>query len=638
MKNSKFMKIANKYSGRVYKTVLILFVLMLLISRVASAQYLFQTSSNSDLASVSTGNQFIYIFNYSTAGNTTSGINVVATIDLPSNLVPFDATTFSNSISYPPSQVTSGTYSAINNRVTITYINPLPAGSAGQIQIKFKYLNGTTPNGYAPDLFTKVTFSNPLSVSPVYSDTLNVVAIAANNFTLAKIKNSGGAVDDLTIYKFTIGSTSSSSGALNFINPVLRDTLPAGVEFVEATAFSGSNPPTYDALNRIVTWTWISGLFNTNYSSTAFLSVRHHSPTYIIGTTSCNSATINGEIPVLPLGDTDPSSKRGSVCFGIAAPTPRAVCNGGSITAATASWLNKHVLAGTNNNSFANGWSNTGNTELDSISLTYSIDKSVDVNVITIGSMVDGLARTSKDTVIVQYKTNLNPSYTYLGTYFITSARNITVTLPVGEYLTDVNFLIYGHLPIGGSQSFTYNGNVRTTAQGAKDGSPIVEGVTYIPTNPGDDGTLINNFSSGSYFYNGVQTSYTNCTGLAEIMIPQPVFNTPSKSITNGSSFRASDTINYRFSIQLGGNVNAATVIVTDTLDSRLNYIAGSSVVVIGVNTFTPVVNGNILTWNLGTLPVGGSTYTINFKASITPGTPAATIPNNNNRRTCNII
>ncbi|MCF8428023.1 MAG: PKD domain-containing protein [Bacteroidia bacterium] len=611
------------------KLLVALTAILLLAGNKANAQYLFQTSTSTDLTSVNSGNQFIYIFNYSTAGNTTSGQNVVAEISLPLNLVPYDESNFSNSISYPTSQVTGASYNSGTKKVTITYINPLPAGATGQIQIKFKYINGTTPNGYAPDLFTKVTFSNPLSVSPVYSDTLNVTALAANNFTIGKVKNSGGAINDLTIYKFTIGSTASSNGALTLSNPVLRDTLPTGVEFVEATAFSGSNTPTYDPFTRIVTWTWTSGLFNTNYSGTAYLSVRHLSPTYSIGSTACNSATIHGVIPVLPIGNTASSSKRGSVCFGIAAPSPAAICNGGSISAATASWLSKHVLSGTTDNSFSNGWSNTGNTELDSVVLVYTIDKSVDVTTIKIGALIDGLARTSKDTVIVRYKTNLSPAtYIYKGTYFVSGSVNITPTLAPGEYLTEVKFSIYGHLPIGGSQDFTYKGNVRSTALNAKDGSPIIEGTTYNTSNPGDDGTLIYNNSFGTYYYNGAAVNYSNCSGLAEIMIPQPVFNTPSKSTTNGSSFRASDTTNYRFSIQLGGNVDAADVVIVDTLDSRLTYINGSSSITIGSNTFTPTVNGQILTWNLGTVPDGGSTYTINFKAVIAPGTPAASIPN----------
>lgn len=622
------MKNNSKNQTKTTKVQFLIIVLLLLVGSVANAQYLFQITGSSNLASVNTGNTFIYTINYSTAGNTTSGQNVVATINLPSNVTPESNSPFSNSISYPTSQVTSATYNSSSKTVTITYINPLPAGAAGQIQLSLKYSNGNTPNGYAPDIFTKVTFSNSLSVSPTYSDTINVNAIAANNFSIGKVKNSGGAINDLTIYKLNISNSGSSNAALTLTNPTLVDTLAAGVEFVEATSFSGSNAPIYNPANRTITWTWTSGVFNTNYTGSAYVSVKHPNSSFALGNTVCNKAYLSGSIPTLPLGNSTSSTKSGNVCFGLAAPAAAAVCSGGGITAATASWLNKHVLSGTSGNSFSNGWSNTGNTQLDSVILTYTIDKSVDVNTISIGKLVDGLARTSRDTVQLRYKTNLNSSYTLKGTYIVTNDMSVTITLPTGEYLTDVNFVIYGDLPIGGSQSLTYSGNVRSTALGAKDGSAIVEGTTYNPSIPGDDGTLITNNSTGKYYYNGVATNYSNCNGVAEIYIPKPVFNTPNKSITNSSSnLRASDTINYRFSIQLGGNVNAQNVFVYDTLDSRLNYVAGTGSVVINSVTINPTVNGNILIWNLGTLNAG-STYTINFKAEIKPGTPANTIPN----------
>lgn len=592
----------------------------------AFSQYIFTSSGNANVATINSGNQFTYVFNYSTAGNTTTGINVVAETTLPDNMVPFNESNFNSNVIFPSSQITSVTYNSSTKKVTTTFINPLPAGVTGQYEIKLKYLNGTTPNGYAPDLFTKVTFDNP--GGPVFSDTINIVASSSNKFALTKIKNSGGAINDLSIFRLNISSPGSGSAALKLFNPVLRDTLPLGVEFVEATSFSGSNPPSYDPLTRIVTWTWTAGEFQTNYSGTAYLSVRYLQPTFQIGNNACNSATLSGEIPVLPFGNQSISSKTGAVCFPIESPSPEVICNGGGITAATANWMNKHVLPGTSGNSFSNGWVNTGNTEIDSVSLTYQIDKSVDVSVVRIGRLVDGLARTGRDTVQIRYKTNLNSNYTFQGTHIITADKNVSINLPVGEYLTELNFIIYSKLPIGGSQSFTYQGTTRTSVLGAKDGSPITEGLTYLPLNVGDDGTVIYNNSQGKFYYNGVATNYASCNGEAEIMIPRPVFNSPSKTITNGSSFKASDTINYRFSVQLGGNVTATNVVVVDTLDPRLTYVPGSSSITIGLFTIVPIVNGQTLVWNLGNLPANGTTYTINFKAVIAPGTPAASIPN----------
>ena len=113
----------NKFKG------LFIVLLLTILSTSINAQYLFQITGTSNLSVVNSGNTFIYTINYSTAGNTTSGQNVQATVALPTNLLPIDISTFANSISYPTSQVTAATYNAGTNTVAITYINPLPAGA-----------------------------------------------------------------------------------------------------------------------------------------------------------------------------------------------------------------------------------------------------------------------------------------------------------------------------------------------------------------------------------------------------------------------------------------------------------------------------------------------------------------------------
>ncbi len=640
------MKNFNQIQSLKSKLFVLLFIVLAFTGK---AQVQLSLSASTDLASVNTGNQFIYTLNYQISSLTTNGTGVVATMPLPTNLTPFDVSNFNNSVAFDNSQVSSITYNSGTNTITINFVNPIPAGSTGQLQVKFRYTNGTTPNGYAPNLFTSIDASNNLnpdgSSGPVYSDTINVVAIASNKYTVSKTRNAGGAIDDVTIFKLSIGTSGASSAALRLYNPVLIDTLPVGCEFVEATSFSGSNNPVYDAYNRTITWTWTSSPLSTNYSSSAYVSVKYTSPNYSIGSSACNSATITGDVPVLPIGSFAGSNKSGSVCFNVQSPTPGAACSGGSITAATASWLSRHILANTSCNTFKNGWYNSGNTELDSVYLTYLIDKSIDMNVIKIRPVIDGLGRYSQAKIVVSYATNTT-SNVYAGTYYSLSVaalsgqtQNINVTLPSGQYITQVNFAVTGALPIGGSQDLSYCGDARTAAMGAKDGSPIVEGITYNTSNVGDDGTVVRNQSNGSYFYLGTPANYSNCNGSAEIMIPQPVFGFTGKSITSSSSLRASDTINYRFSTYLGGNVNATNVVVTDTLDSRLSYVPASSIFFINSTgtPITPTVNGNVLVWNLGTL-VTGKDYAINFSAVIAPGTAPSTIPNRINLNSNNAL
>ena len=622
------------------KICMVITLLLVFIAFQSKASVQLMVVGSSNVPSINTGNQFIYTLNYQVSSLTTNGQNVVATMALPQNLEPFDVSNFSNSVSFSSSQVSSVTYNPVTNTITVTFVNPIPAGSTGQLQIKFKYINETTPNNYAPDLVTSIDAANNVnlpdsSTGPVLSNVINVTALAANNFTVGKVLSSGGAINDISIFKINIGSSSSGSGALILNNPTIVDTLPIGTTYIEATAFSGTSGPVYDNIHRTITWTFTTSQLATNYSSSAYVVVKYNSPTYSIGSSACNTAYMSGSIPVLPIGTYASSTKSGNVCFNIQTPTPGAACSGGGISAATASWLNKHILAGTTCNSFGNGWFNSGNTELDSVTLTYDVDKNINMNVIKVNQMFDGLGRKSQAEVLVRYATNLNGFVTQ-GTYDSTSiggGLSLTISLPSGEYITQVNFTITGHLPIGATQSFSYCGDARTAAQGAKDGSAITEGTTYLPSNLGDDGTVVTNNSSGNYYYNGTTFSYSNCSGSAEILIAQPVFNTPTKSIRNASSnFNGGDTIIYRFSVQLGGNVNATNVELFDTLDNKLTYITGSSTFgTNGGNTsntpITPAVNGNALYWNLGTL-TPGSTYYVFLRARIKPGTVAGSIPN----------
>ena len=129
-----------------------IFLWMFLSAAINSqAQYLFTTSTSANVSSINSGSQFTYVFNYSTAGNTTTGLNVVAETTLPDNLIPFNESNFSSNVIFPSSQISSITYNSSTKVVTTTFINPLPAGVTGQLELKLKYINGETDNTYDLD-------------------------------------------------------------------------------------------------------------------------------------------------------------------------------------------------------------------------------------------------------------------------------------------------------------------------------------------------------------------------------------------------------------------------------------------------------------------------------------------------------
>ena len=263
------------------------------------------------------------------------------------------------------------------------------------------------------------------------------------------------------------------------------------------------------------------------------------------------------------------------------------------------------------------------------------------MNTIRIRPVFDGFDSAAPALITVSYATNIQPFFTTLGSYqsLDIAKGNIpdtyTPTLAAVEYITQVKFVVTGTLPIGGYEDFSYCGDARTAVLGAKDGSAIVEGTTYDPSHVGDDGTIVTNHSEGTFTYNGTTTSYSSCDNSVEILSPRPVFGYSSKSYLNSDgNYKASDDVQYQFHTYLGGNVNAANVVVSDTLNSKLTFIPGTTTFTSGgsTNPITPDTSRTsdgkmVLTFNLGTLATGADYY-VNFSAEIAPGTLPTSIFN----------
>lgn len=645
-------------------TIKLMFCMTLLFSlQSVRANVELNVVGSANVGSINTGSQFIYTVDYSISSLTHQGINVVAQIALPSNVILNDSVSLGNTVVWDPSQINSVSYNVATRTLNVIFVNPIPAGSTGQFQVKLKYQNGVTPNGYNPGITTTIDADNNQNspaqgggTGPVISNTTNVIAQATNIPSLSKSLVAGGAIDNLSFYKISI-SNGGSSGSLILNNAVVRDTLPAGAVFVNATSFSGANAPTTYSISggrTVVEWTFPASLA-AGYSSFAYIGVRYMSPTFSVGSSVTNCGNLSGTVASLPIGTQVNQNAKGCKTHTIATPTPQASCNGGGISASTAWWLNKHVLAGTNCNWFSNGWYNSGNTELDSVQLHYAVDLAVDMNTIRVEPVYNAVDSASQAEILVWYKTNTSGGYVFLGSYLSLDIYNgvtpvdHTVTLPSGQYITDVKFSIrsYGgnKLPIGGRQDMSYCGNVRTAAQGKKDGTPIVEGTTYNTSNPGDDGTLIANNSDGSYFFNGIQTSYSNCSNSEEILSARPVFYPPSKTTTNGTSFKASDNVKYRLRFFLGGNASASNIVISDTLDSKLTYEVGTSEYYNGSSwvSITPVVTtvgaNTVLTYTITSATPEKDLY-IRFEAQVKPGTAPGTIKNrfNLSSTTANVL
>jgi len=607
------------------------------------------SDGNHKLDSIKTGSNFIFVIDYSISSLTHNGNNVVIKVNLPTNLT---VAAGSSSIAYDHSQISSVTNSG--GVVTATCINPIPAGSTGQMQISMLYTNGSTPYGYQPNIITTITGTNA-NVSPV-SDTTDIKALASNSITLSKtIKsyNSGGSLYSPVTFNLSYNNSGGSTGNLNLYNAAIVDTLPPGVNYLDATNFTGTTR-TVDSVSypnhTIVTWSWGASTFSGTGSAT--LTVQYTSPNFSTvapNNTISNCITLNGNIPVLPFVGVNPS---------LAAAPPIYTCVSGTLIAASNGITNPGTGIGTNipgmcpntvmagsTATFTAGWTNSGNTQLDSVQVTYSVDPNIDVTSIYAKQVTNPVPGSAIPNLLVYeyYQVNDNPGnwIAVTGSPFTNNSgwvNSHAVTLAAGEYITHVRITVKpGTDPIGAyfTQNLNYTGSILTVTEGAHGGGVIIEGSNNLGTcTVNSSGTDVQNCYGLVATANGNPLTSSPTCGNTKIVGPAPVFSSLSKTSTNGTSFGPAVEVDWEISAKQLGIGTAQNVTWTDVLDSRLSYIPNSAQFKLGsggtyaaIDPSKVIVSGQTLTIQLDPVDSGSQVY-VKIGTMIADGTAPSTISN----------
>jgi Domain of unknown function DUF11 len=95
---------------------------------------------------------------------------------------------------------------------------------------------------------------------------------------------------------------------------------------------------------------------------------------------------------------------------------------------------------------------------------------------------------------------------------------------------------------------------------------------------------------------------------------------TITKSHNKPSGTNPGDTVTYTLSYKNKTSNPLTNVVITDTLNNDLQYVANSCV--------GCTISGQTLTWNIGTIPVGATVYTKTFDVVVNNGTTQSTINN----------
>jgi uncharacterized repeat protein (TIGR01451 family) len=259
---------------------------------------------------------------YSVSSVTGNAAGVKAVIQLPDEIISIQ--NLLGTIHAPIANFVF-TNTAGAKKVTITFVDPVPSGSTGILEIGLLLNNGSIPNG------TPLTFATELTATGGYTSgvqNLPITVNAAARICATKTFLGGGGIGLPTNYRiqvyqqFTAYPHSVTEGALNNTNLSLKDALPLGAIFVSATVkrtslgptvtTSYSDPALVNASNELTLQ--LGDMTIAHYGSwqsvvyTIEVQVRYPSPTFAAGQSVSNTA----QILYTPLGGTEQTLNHGN--------------------------------------------------------------------------------------------------------------------------------------------------------------------------------------------------------------------------------------------------------------------------------------------------------------------------------------
>lgn len=184
------------------------------------------------------------------------------------------------------------------------------------------------------------------------------------------------------------------------------------------------------------------------------------------------------------------------------------------------------------------------------------------------------------------------------------------------------------------SASVSINGGAATALANTGSGQNLAFALPSIPANQQAVVTLNThvantaNSNAGNTFKNSASYTYSGVTAssdpTAALTVAEPQV-TLAKSVDKNSGLSAGSVLTYTLTLAAkkdGNNTSDAhDLVVTDTLDAGLGYVANSAKINGTANE--PTVNGQVLTWNVATLAEAATlavTYQVQVQASVGPG------------------
>jgi hypothetical protein len=428
--------------------VLLLFACFLFPPLYMSAQVTISLdySEKNSLTSVQSGDLYTMQLDYSVSSTTGNATGVTAVINLPDNI--YGLANYVGTVHAPISNfVFDDTPGA--KKLTITFVSPLASGSTGVLEFGIRTNNLTTLNG------TVLTTNAEITANGGYSSgvsTHNMTVTAIPRICGEKTLLGGGALDNVTTYRIQVYAGGYSNqvplGTLQATNISLKDTLPAGAQFVSAQIYDLSGNLVGNGTNSggIVTAAipdlsfYVLGRSQLYYVD---IAVQFNTPTFGNGDVVTNKAAVI----YTPYGGAQDTlihnENIGGGCTSDLIETLTLALPVASVNFANNS--NCGNVYPNNRFEYYMGFSNTGNIGLDNVEIIDSIPANIRIDATASyrGVRFDAMNYLNH----VEYQTNLSG-----GTWISHTPPNgyeVVPLLPSGEYFTKLKFVLNSPLAAG---------------------------------------------------------------------------------------------------------------------------------------------------------------------------------------------
>ncbi len=262
--------------------LLVLCLCMLGMWQSAQGQLSLELSLTGPTAPVETGNAFQIVINYRCASTNQDAKEPIITVDFPSEV------TYMGYINSP--HVTANNFDPLTNRLTFTLVDPLAAGTTGQLVVEAQHWNGSTPDGTVSNIIARFSAKN----GPTSTRSFPVTATAQSRFSINKYMIGGGAVGEETFYEIRMCNGEPGvtyAGTLNLEDVTITDVLPPSATFVRIVNKASGVIRSYDPITRTVTMK--PPTLEAGDCYWEYIVVRYDSPPNSIGQTISNTA--NGQ-------------------------------------------------------------------------------------------------------------------------------------------------------------------------------------------------------------------------------------------------------------------------------------------------------------------------------------------------------